>query len=700
MFPPSAPSTESSGSRKVRLVGLAAAFAVPFVVYLYTLAPSLTFEDAMEFALGCAVLGVDHPAGYPLQTLAGHLFTYLPLGGVAWRVNVASAAFGALASAFVFLLTWELLAPVVKNRGLLAAGSWAAGGLFAFSSTFWPQAVITEVYALNAAALAAALWCGARCNARRDVRWFYAAAFAAALAAANHPLSFVATGPLLAYLWFKLRATAGGGRLLANAAALLALGVSAYLYLALRASREPPLNWGTPADLPLFWDHVRRREFGTIFWPRYRYLGYHAWELGKLLLLQFGPGAGALAAAGLVWLLRLRTPFAGMLAVLAAVVGPATMLPLVGLLTPIQVFEIEVWYLSFFLICAPFAAGAAVLAITKIKRPRVTAAATALLVLLPAYPCLVNFSEANLRGFTFPAEHARNRLRTIDYRGIIGFPFYGRQGLFGQSYYRFVEGLRADAVVADPRNVVRSEFAAMGRAPRFIVDPGAAENWWLAFRRDLLSGNANRPFYYNVPEGNSRAWGAELVPCGLFYRARRPGSKEAAPGPPWKRYEYRGFRLVGESLGKKRTAYCPTTYRIWMNYFVMASDYCFALRRKDAALRNLAAAERANARDANIALLIASIYNANGYPEKAVPLYLEYLPAMERHRHDSLLFRREYSGILNDAGMAYLTLGDADRARRFWEDSLAVTPEQPGLAGYLYPEGPAPEPSRPAGAGR
>ncbi len=683
-----------------RNVGLAAAFVVPFVVYLYTLAPSLTFEDAMEFALGCAVLGVDHPAGYPLQTLAGHLFTYLPFGEVAWRINVASATFGALASAFIFLLTWELLAPVIKNRGLLAAGSWAAGGLFAFSSTFWPQAVITEVYALNAAALAATLWCGARCNARRDARWFYATAFAAALAAANHPLSFVATGPLLAYLWFKLRATAGGGRLLANAATLLVLGVSVYLYLALRASREPPLNWGVPADLPRFWDHVRRREFGTIFWPRYHYLGYHAWELGKLSLLQFGPGAGALAAVGLVWLLKLRTPYAGMLAVLAAVVGPATMLPLVGLLTPIQVFEIEVWYLSFFLICAPFAAGAALILISKIRRRPLAAAATALLVLLPAYPCLANLSKADLRGFTFPAEHGRNRLRTFGYRGIVAFPFYGRQGLFGQSYFRFVEGRRPDVVVVDPRNVIRSEFAATKRAPRFIVDPDAAERWWLTFRKDLLSGNANRPFYYNSPEGNSRGWGAELVPYGLFYRGRRLGSKEAAPGPPWERYEYRGFRLVGESLGKKRTAYCPTTYRVWMNYFVMAADYCFNTRRNDVALRNLAAAKRASVRDANIALRIASIYNANGYPEKALPLYIEFLPALERYSYDSLMFRREYSGVLNNVGAAYVKLGDAERARRFWEESLAVTPEQTGLAGYLYPERPTPGTPRPGDAGR
>jgi tetratricopeptide (TPR) repeat protein len=677
--------TESAPRNRTALwrnVGLAAAFAVPFVVYLITLAPTLNFEDPMEFALGCATLGVDHPSGYPLQTLFGHLFTYLPSGEVAWRVNLASATFGALASAFIFLLTWELLAPAVADRRLLAAGSWAAGGLFAFSATFWPQAVITEVYALNAAVLAATLWCGARCNARRDPRWFYATAFAASLAAANHPLSLTATAPLLIYLWFKLKREAGGAALAANGAALMLLGVSIYLYLALRASREPPLNWGTPADLPRFLDHVRRREFGTIFWPRYRYLPYHTWELGRLLLFQFGPGLGALAVVGLAWLLKSRTPYVGVLAVLAAIVGPATMLPLVGLLTPHQIYEIEVWYLSFFLVCAPLAAAALLLLIVKINRRRVTAAAAALLALLPTYPCLANWSKADLHGFRFPFENGCNRLRTFEYRGIVGFPFYGRQGLFSQSYLGYVEGYRPDVTAVDPRNYVRGEFAATARGPRFIVDPDAAEMWWFGFKRDLLSANYDRPFYYNVREGNSPAWGAELVPYGLLYRARRPGWKEAVPGPPWDRYDYRGLRAVGKSIDKKSSAYGPTTYRTWTSYFVMAADYCFAKGRREAALRNLAAAERASDKSPNLALFIAATYTTYGYPEKAIPLYLKFLPAMERYRYDSEMFKRNYSSVLNEAGMAYLKSGDAETARRYFEESLAVSPEQPGLIRY------------------
>jgi len=680
-----APPARGPKAANLYVLGALASFLVPFAVYLVTLAPSLNFEDPMEFALGLATLGVDHPSGYPLETLAGHLFTYLPFGDVPWRLNVSSAFFAALAAAFIFLFTWEFLAPAAKSRGFLAAGSWVAAGLYAFSRNFWPQAIITEVYALNAALFAAALWCALRCRARLDVRWFFATAFVVALAAANHPLSLAATGPLLAYLFWKLRRTAGAYGLLAKAAPLLVLGISIYLYLALRASREPPLHWGNPADLSRFLDHVLRREFGSIYWPRYRYLGFHAAELGKLFLLQYGPGVGLLAALGLIWSLKKRTPFAGMLAAIAAITGPAMLLPLVGLLTPFQTFEIDVWYLPFFLVCASFAGAAAVAALNAIRPAKIATWAVVAFALLPAYPAWYNWDRTSRRGFYFAAETGRNRLRTFDYRSLVIFPFYGRQGMWVQSYYGFVEWLRPDVVVVDPRNAVRSEVTATGKAPIFIRDPDAAEMWWFDFQRELLSSVAGRAVYYNTYDTNVAALGWGLETYGPVYRVRWPGEHDA-PAPPWGRYEYGALRSVGKRVGGRDAPYDLTTYRLWANHYVTYAEYCFAQKRDGAGLRNLAAAERAGAHDARIIFFIASIYTHNGHPDKAIKLILQYLPAMEPYRHDSLMFRREYSGFLNDLALAYLFRGEPEMARRYYLESVELCPEQAELAAHISRE--------------
>lgn len=669
-----------------RNVGLAAAFVVPFAVYLFTLAPSLNFEDPAEFALGCATLGVDHPSGYPLETLAGHLFTYLPVGEVAWRVNLSSAAFGAAASAFVFLLAWELLTPVVKSRRLLAASSWAAGGLFAFSSTFWPQAIMTEVYALNAALLAAALWCGARCYGRGDARWFYAAAFAAALSAANHPLSLVATVPLLAFLWWRLRRSGKGLELLLTGGALILLGLSVYLYLALRASRNPPLNWGTPANLPSFLDHIRRREFGAIYWPRYRYLGFHAVELGKLLLLQFGPGPGALAPLGLAWLLARKTPLAGTTAVVAALTGPLMLLPLVGLLLPHQVVEIELWYIPFFILCALFAAAFFAAAAGKIKRKSVAAFAAAAVALLPLYPLLYHLPRVDLRDYRFAAEHGRNVLRTYPYRAVAAFPFHGRQGLLVSSFYRFTEWRRADAIVLDPSNVVRGDEASVRRAPRAAEDADAAERWWLGYCGELLAQKRDRPFFYPLPLP-PQVWGVQFETFGTLYRGRRPDERGEWQRQPWGRYEYRGFRSLGAHLSRKRSPNPPTAYRNWANYWSMAAAYCFARGRAGPALRNLAAAKRAVAKDPVIGLKVATLYEVNGYPNEAIPVYLSYLPVLERYRYDTPTYRREYAVLLNGLGRSHLSVGDVESARRYFSESVAADPEQAEIAALLAGDG-------------
>ena len=51
---------------------------------------------------------VAHPPGYPLFTLLAKLFmTVVPLGSVAWRVNLLSAVSGALSSSFIFLAVYR-----------------------------------------------------------------------------------------------------------------------------------------------------------------------------------------------------------------------------------------------------------------------------------------------------------------------------------------------------------------------------------------------------------------------------------------------------------------------------------------------------------------------------------------------------------------------------------------------------------------
>ncbi len=135
-----------------RVASLLAALAA-FVLYLRTLAPTVLYydypgiRDSTALQVKAYLLGIPDVTGYPTYAMLTHLFTYLPFGDPAYRVNLASAVFGA-AAVFLFYL-------VCRRLTGRTSPSLAAALLFALSETFWSQAVIAEVYTLNTLFVAA-----------------------------------------------------------------------------------------------------------------------------------------------------------------------------------------------------------------------------------------------------------------------------------------------------------------------------------------------------------------------------------------------------------------------------------------------------------------------------------------------------------------------------------------------------------------
>jgi hypothetical protein len=129
-----------------------AAFLLSFIVYALTMTPEICAGDSGELTTAIYNLGAAHPPGYPLYTMLGKVFTYIPLGSVAFRVNLLSVFFGALTIPFLYLLIMRLMHRGAESGLALRDRiiSFGATMAFAFSSTMWSQAVIAEVYTLNA----------------------------------------------------------------------------------------------------------------------------------------------------------------------------------------------------------------------------------------------------------------------------------------------------------------------------------------------------------------------------------------------------------------------------------------------------------------------------------------------------------------------------------------------------------------------
>ena len=159
----------------------------PLALYIATLPRTVVLEDDGLFLMAGVHLGVAHAPGYPLYTLIVHLFTRLPFGDPAFLGHLSSAVLGALACGAVYCCARLLRAA--------PAPALTAAWLFGVSEQFWSQAIITEVYTLNALlffATYALVLLGARDPRHRWPLSCAAVAWGAGLA--NHwPLMVLAT---------------------------------------------------------------------------------------------------------------------------------------------------------------------------------------------------------------------------------------------------------------------------------------------------------------------------------------------------------------------------------------------------------------------------------------------------------------------------------------------------------------------------
>lgn len=271
-------------------------FLALLAVYAATAPRTVALEDDGLFILSSYFLGIEHPPGYPLHTLFGHLFTLLPVGSVAFRVHMLSAFFGALTCAFI----WMCVQTLLRER-LLAY--FAAFGL-GLSRVFWSQSIIAEVYTLNTFFVFALVYLGLRLGAAEPFAPRTAAlmAFLFGLSLANHWPLMVLVSPAFAILLWPRRHDLI--RWLPVLVPVCVVGLSPYFWLVVRSWSDPVFSFYGPLTSPgEFWTMVSRAGYASVdaspsaTWIDHLYFVRY---FGLQLLLQFAIIGTALGLLGAI----------------------------------------------------------------------------------------------------------------------------------------------------------------------------------------------------------------------------------------------------------------------------------------------------------------------------------------------------------------------------------------------------------------
>ena len=260
-------------------------------IYSLTLAPTVVQIDSGELATVQSLAGIAHPTGYPLFTVLGYIFLKIPLTqSKIVQSNWLSLVWCALGIFFflksVYLCLKNIEKPLpdrpaqkkhkksLKSKARVKSVQYpihmnmiaciGGGAFLAFSKTYWAQATSVEVYSLHILLISVVVTFLLKSyidEASSSKSWIWVA-LALALGFSNHMTTLLLL-PGTVYLFIRKEGFKGSvwKRVLMSAAVFLGILCLVYLYLPIRASNNPVLNWGNPARWENLVRHVSGKQY-------------------------------------------------------------------------------------------------------------------------------------------------------------------------------------------------------------------------------------------------------------------------------------------------------------------------------------------------------------------------------------------------------------------------------------------------------
>ena len=488
------------------------------MVYCLSLPPSVVFEDAGMIAAVCYNSGVLHPPGYPLYTL---LCTPIAHLGDAFSLSPATST--ALLSAFFAAATCAMFYEICRRLAMPMVVAVAAAIALGLGSRFWSQAIIAEVYTLNAFLVAATMVAILRLLRHPTQQRFLWLCFLGGLGLANHWPLYLVNAPLFAILLATVWRQLLRPRLLLGGSGMLLLGLSPYLYLWQRANFSSPLAITTPpTDLPSLFAYISREVYTSRLsveagWAQCM---DGAWWAVELLAVEYSLLGAAMAIYG-GWHFYRRRPLSWSVAVLFGICATAPLLAAVlcedinGIVTRTILAAYPLPAMIFLML---------LIAEALKNLPRLPQMALA--VALPFIVGGINWEQNNRTKDTLAAIYSNAILESLPPNAVLHI---GNDFKFPVFYQYHALGVRSDIMLKDDVSAENN----LGKRRFSTPNPNITEevsDWGIIQELQpqaaelppppLLDFYRRLPALYSTFDNHVREWDRIIVRRGLFDAAR------------------------------------------------------------------------------------------------------------------------------------------------------------------------------------
>lgn len=586
-----------------------------FIIYLFTLAPSVVQIDSGELTAVQATLGIAHPTGYPLFTMIGYLFSLisLPFSKI-FQLNILAAIYCSIGvGVFTYTIKYcldnilvfrkknlskesakkekkkskeqstEKQIEIPENFKLITA---VFGGLsLAFSRTFWFQSTSVEVYSLHLLLITLIIFFLLKAYVKsfendKLSNWLLFAFFLA-LGFTNH-LTTLMILPGTAYLYFsRYKFNSASFKKLALMITLFILVLIAiYSYLPLRASQNPILNWGNPIDWERIYRHVTGRQYQVWLFTSFDSAGKQFSHFWNILPFEFFIGLLFVLIGLIVSLFRSKT-----LGLFILISFLFTLFYSINY----DIHDIDSYFLLAFIMLAFFSSFGALKILEMKSLPKNYGLIGLGLVLV--IQLFFNFREVDQSGVYTYEDYTKAILNTSPKNSII-FSYQWDYFISASYYYQYVENQRKDITIIDKELLRRSWYynqinnhdpnilsGVNNEVDQFLIalqpferdekfDANRLENLYRTIMSNLIKTNVSKRDYFIAPELVDHEMkrgefkipdGYNLVPHLFFYKVVQGEDYVPAPDPDFQirissnrnYYIDQVERMVGQMLSNR-----------------------------------------------------------------------------------------------------------------------------------------------------
>ncbi len=282
---------------------------ISWFVYIFHICPTIYWRDSAEFVTTGYTLAVPHPAGSPAYSLIAKLFTFIPAGSIAFRVNLVSAVFGTLSVYLLYRVIKTLILKIWPEENIRIAeySSFAAAMLFLFSAAFWKFSEVAEVYTQQVFWMLLVILLLLRAEDKESERGklLMLAALFYGLSIGTHAVMVLYLPAMLIYIFLLDRSQLTSARKLCPLIFFLFLGLAVYMYVPIRSLADPWLDWGNPQTAKKLIYHLTdKKDVSTHFALRINKLTFQLKTYASMLPMQLSYFGLLLAATGFITSLK------------------------------------------------------------------------------------------------------------------------------------------------------------------------------------------------------------------------------------------------------------------------------------------------------------------------------------------------------------------------------------------------------------